>query len=417
MPYTRPARSIRVLLSEGSSLSAVQTVNDLGPLGYQLHIVDPAPRCLASWSRYVQRVHPCPPYGLDPAGYLHAVEAVIASARIDVLLPTHEQSYLFARVRSRLAERVGLPVPDFAAVDAVLNKASFSRLLHTLGIPQPPTRVVSTADALVATTDFPCFVKTAYGASSRGVWLVHNAGQLRLLAEQLVAGGLLADDAEVIVQAPAAGEFELTLAAFDRGRLVGAHCCRRLRAGASGSSASKVAVDRPAVREHLSRLGAHLGWHGALALDYCYDPATGTPRYFDANPRLVEPMPAAIAGVSLSRLIVHLALGDQLEPAAAAPAGVRTHMLLMALLGIAEHGGGRIASLKELLAALGHRGHYAGSQDELLRPRDDPRTLLPLLLVVGRLLASPSGTARGLRTAASGLSLTRELARRIAALD
>ena len=62
--------------------------------------------------------------------------------RFDVLLPTHEQGFLFARVRERLEGRAGLALPGFESYRAAHSKAGFSRLLDQLGLPQPPTRIV-----------------------------------------------------------------------------------------------------------------------------------------------------------------------------------------------------------------------------------------------------------------------------------
>jgi predicted ATP-grasp superfamily ATP-dependent carboligase len=412
----RPPDAIRVLLSEGSSLSAREVISDLAPLGYSLHVCDPDPFCLARFSRYVRKVHRCPRFSRDPEAYLDTVSQVVRQERIDVLLPVHEQSYLFARVRSRLEPLVGLAVPGFPAIDTVLNKASFIRLLDELAIPHPPTRMVRTSAEILEADRFPYFVKTAYGASSQGVWLVGDAAKRDDVASLLQSQGLLDGSADVLVQDPAGGQMEMTVAVFDRGELIGAHSCRRLKAGVSGSSSAKIAVDRPAVRAHLRMIGSRLVWHGALALDYFYDDSTGAPAYIDANPRLVEPMNAALSGLSLSELMVRVSLAERPAPVADALSGQRTHMLLAALLGVAERGGSRRDVLRELRASVQSRGDYAGSEEELFRVRDDPPSLAPMLLVISRLLASPRRAHASLRRAASSLSLDRVAAARIAAM-
>ena len=51
-----------------------------------------------------------------------------------MLLPTHEQGFLFARVASRLQGRaIGLALPGFDAYRTAHSKAGFSRLLDRLG--------------------------------------------------------------------------------------------------------------------------------------------------------------------------------------------------------------------------------------------------------------------------------------------
>ena len=92
----------------------------------------------------------------------------------DVLLPIHEQGFLFARARQRLRSRVGLALPDFESYRAAHSKAGFSRLLDQLGLPQPATRLVKSADELRAAIRFPSVVKTSVGTASRGVWFVRD---------------------------------------------------------------------------------------------------------------------------------------------------------------------------------------------------------------------------------------------------
>jgi hypothetical protein len=73
---------IRVLLSEGSSLSSREVLTCLGPAGYHVEALDPDPLCLVRLSRWMGRIHRCPPSGVDPAGYLEVVGRVVAERRI-----------------------------------------------------------------------------------------------------------------------------------------------------------------------------------------------------------------------------------------------------------------------------------------------------------------------------------------------
>src|ERR1700759_3822313 len=94
---------LRVLLSEGSSTSARDAVTILGLAGHIVEICDPSPHCLGRFSRFVRKFHRCPGLRDDPAGYLAFVEKLLAEPGFDVLLPIHEQGFLFARVKERLA--------------------------------------------------------------------------------------------------------------------------------------------------------------------------------------------------------------------------------------------------------------------------------------------------------------------------
>src|SRR5215469_10660080 len=169
---------LRVLVSEGSSTSAREAITILGLGGHHVEVCDPSPWCLSRFSRFVRKFHRCPPLRDDPSGYLAFVETLLDTRRFDVLLPTHEQGFLFARVAGRLEACAGLALPAFENYRIAHGKASFSRLLDELGLPQPQTSIVTSASALRASIRFPAVIKTSIGTASRGIWFVGNAHDL-----------------------------------------------------------------------------------------------------------------------------------------------------------------------------------------------------------------------------------------------
>ena len=81
------------------------------------------------------------------------------------MLPIHEQGFLLARVRERLEARTGLALPDFENYRIAHGKAGFSRLLDELGLPQPATRIVTSATELREAVHLPCVIKTSIGTA------------------------------------------------------------------------------------------------------------------------------------------------------------------------------------------------------------------------------------------------------------
>ena len=133
---------IRVLSTKGSSLTSREAVTCLGPLGYHLETLDPDPLPIARFSRWMRRVHRCPRPGADPLGYLEAVRRVVAERRIDVVLPTHEQAWLYAPAASPPLSDLPVAVADAASFDRVQSKVEFARLLDEIGLAQPRWRLV-----------------------------------------------------------------------------------------------------------------------------------------------------------------------------------------------------------------------------------------------------------------------------------
>jgi predicted ATP-grasp superfamily ATP-dependent carboligase len=388
MMTSRPIfKPLRILLSEGTSTSAREAVTVLGLAGYVVDVCDPAAAGLARFSRFVRRYRRCPGMRDDPLGFLRFIEGLLATGDYDVLLPIHEQGFLFARAQERLKPLAGLALPSFASYRTAHSKAGFSRMLSELGLPQPETQIVASVDALRAAVRFPCIIKTTIGTASRGVWMVRNNADLTLAMKELEASNGFAG--EVLVQARVAGATEKAQGVFCRGELVGFHVYRQVMEGAGGGDAIKRSVRRDRVRDDLATIGRYLAWHGALSIDVIVpDDGTG-PYYIDCNPRLVEPMAAYLAGVDLVDLLLRISIGETPEATPTTQEGVVSHQAMQVLLGSAQRGGDRRDLLRICRDIWRRRGDYAGSAEELTPVRIDWLSAVPLVMTALLLLVSP----------------------------
>jgi hypothetical protein len=187
--------------------------------------------------------------------------------------------------------------------------------------------------------------------------------------------------------------------------------------GGGGGTATKESVSHPTVRGHLARVGEHLRWHGALSVDYIVDLASGTPYYFDCNPRLVEPMSAVFAGVDLVDVLLQVSRGETPTPVAEGRSGMRTHLALQALLGCAAQDKSRLAVLRECGQLLAKRGPYAGSKEELTPVTIDWMSFVPPTLAALWLLASPAAAQTLPKRGWGSQLLTPQSIRTIKAMD
>jgi predicted ATP-grasp superfamily ATP-dependent carboligase len=377
-------RPLRILLTEGASTSARQTVTALALRGHHIEVCDPDAHCLCRFSSFVRRFHRCPGIGADPLGYLDFTVELLETGRYDVLLPIHEQGLVFAKARKRLPP-VGLALPSYEAYAQALSKASFSQLLLDLGIAQPRTVIVRGLDDLASLATPPFVLKRPIATASRGVWMIRRAADFD---RARAAIGGTAD--ELLFQEMLSGPVEHAQAVFDRGRLVGTHAFRQIALGAGGGAARKESVIRPRVRADLARIGARLAWHGALSVDYILH--GGVPHYIDSNPRLVEPMSGVFAGVDLVDLLLRVSLGEPTAEAPSSRAGVRTHIAMQALFGTALRSSSRIAILREAWRLLRERDGYRGSSEELTPLRADWLSALPLASATLALIAFPGAS-------------------------
>src|ERR1700731_131434 len=98
----------KILLSEGSSLSSREAITALGLAGHRVELVSSNPMSLGRFSRFVSQVHRSPASGADRDGYWAPVIDIVKAKKIDVLIPVHEQDYLFPPPRQKLPAGVGI---------------------------------------------------------------------------------------------------------------------------------------------------------------------------------------------------------------------------------------------------------------------------------------------------------------------
>jgi len=366
---------MKVLLSDGASLTARQCATRLARAGHRVDVLASNRLCLSRYTRWVRRVHRVPRFGADPIAWLDAARAVYGRGAFDFLFPTQEQVAVLSFAQA-LLERDGIvtAVPDFSALCRVQDKVAASATLRSLGVPQPETGTDPGN-----WTQFPAFVKEAVGTASGGVRLVRSRDEL---------DQALSSRTEVVIQAPATGPLVMCQSVFDRGTLVAFHANERTGEGAGGGASHKLGITFPAAREHLERLGAALGWHGALSADVIR--TDGGPRFIDINPRLVEPQNAYLSGVDLVAALLAIGSGQPVERAPRDRPGVASHQLLLGILGAAGCRGSRRDVAREVLQGLARRGSYANSVEELTPCAGDPLAAIPVAVASAATLLAPS---------------------------
>jgi biotin carboxylase len=404
---------VRALLSDGSGLTARQVAGRLAEQGHHVEALSPDPLCLCRFTRHVRRVHRVPAYGTEPFAWLDAALDVYATGGFDVLFPTQEQVAILARAADRTAAAgVRTAVPAFAALSAVQDKLSARATLSRLGIPQPRSTVLASADELRAWQRLPVFVKTPIGTATVGVRRIDAPVDLHTLAGELDRTGVF-DGEGVLAQDPVDGPLVMAQSVFAHGELVAAHANLRAREGAGGGASHKRSIDPGVIREHLEVLGRDLGWHGALSADVILSAAG--PVVVDVNPRLVEPVNAWLSGVDLVGALLDIATGPRPEPQPAGRPGVATHQLLLAVLGAAQDGTGRRGIAAELCSALARTGSYRGSTEELTPWRGDLRALAPVAAAAAVSLARPAWSRWFTSGSVASYALTPTAYREIAA--
>lgn len=405
---------MRVLLSDGSGLTARQVATQLACAGHHVQALSPAHLCLSRFTRHVRRVHRVPACGAAPLAWLDKALEVARTERVEVLFPTQEQVAVIAAGEAQLRDAgVATAVPAFSALARVHDKLASFSTLQELGIPQPAGEVLTSAAELARWSHVPAYVKLPIGTAMQGVVRLDRMDQAGALAARLASDGSFADGG-VLVQQPVDGPLTMVQSVFDHGLLVAFHANARVREGTRGGACNKRSMHAPALREQVAHLGSSLGWHGGLAADIIIGP--DGPVWIDVNPRLVEPGNAWHAGVDLVGALLAVATSSgTVKPQPDGGEGVATHQLLLAMSGAAQGKHGRRAVVREVTDAIHHRGVYQGSAEELLPWRGDPQSLLLLAVAGSMMMLSPRVWRRMVRGAVAQYALSADAWRTIRA--
>ena len=393
----------KILLTEGSSLSARQTLYALGKK-HTIDFVDPKSICLSRFSSLTRKRLVCPRYSTDPTGYLQFLAQLIQKERYDVLLPTHEQVFLLSRFRDVFSRHVGLALPDFEVMQQLQSKVEFSRLLDELKLPQPKTTIFRTRQELESLAEPPCFIKLAHSTAGSGVYFIQDNDALHRQADKLEKIAMLNGQLESLIQQPGKGIQSTVQAVFHQGQLVGIHMFEARMVGVAGMSAARIGTHHPEVLPHVRKLGEHTNWHGAMFLDYFYEPSIG-PQYIEANPRIGETVNAWRSGVNLCELLVRVSLGECPSPPPKPRLGIRTHSGFMILITKGFQGANRREILAEWWKATISKGLYQNSEDELTRFQDDIFSPIPYRGVASQLLINPNLASSIVKTTVDNYSL------------
>ena len=200
------------------------------------------------------------------------------------------------------------------------------------------------------------------------------------------------------------------------GRLIASHIYRQVAGGPGGGDVLKRSVKRPEARALVERIGAALAWHGALSFDYIVEAASGTPRFIDANPRLVEPMNAWLSGIDLVGALLRVTLGVAQPQQPEGRSGVLTRLGLMGLLDAARRRSLRRDVLAELVLLLRGSGRYRDAGEELTPLRADPWSAAPFSLVAAKLLLNPASAGRMAASTVRAYSLSAKAVRHLSGL-
>lgn len=357
-----------LLVGDPSSRTVLSGARALARAGWQVHVVGGSPRGLAGWSRCVEAAHVVRTPDQDEQAFADDLARLAAELPGAVVLACGDAELLaLSRARDRLGALAGVPHQE--PVQALVDKSQLALAAERAGLRVPRER----------SDGWPAVVKAAvHHAPGRAaprweVQVVHDVAELAAARARAAEAGV-----EVVVQEHVSGRLTaLGLVLDGTGRVVGR--CQQVaeriypREAGVSARAMTVAVDDDLAGRCAGLLRA-VGWTGLAQLQFLAAPGS-EPCLIDVNPRLYGSLRLAVAaGAPLPDLAARVLIGDDVQRAPDARAGVRYQWLLGDLRG----------ALAERPRDLSGVARAAWGSVGAVRDRQDP---LPVL-VAGAALAA-----------------------------
>ncbi|MEX1171235.1 MAG: ATP-grasp domain-containing protein [Chloroflexota bacterium] len=291
-----------VLVTDAGRGSALAFIRALGRRGWRVTAADADPASPGFRSRYVtgRLVHARPTDDADAV--VEAIHRVVRTDAVDLVIPiTDDVGLPLAAARDRFDGLTVLALPDPGALEATHDKAATFELAERLGVPVPPTRLLTgPGDAMIAaaTLGFPLVIKPGVSRTVRAdgtisKHMVTYAGDASELARRLAE---LDPDTPVLLQRWVPGKAIGVEVLADRGRPLAAFAHRRRRevpvTGGASSLRESVRLD-PALFDHAVRLLGGLRWTGLAMVEFRVGP-DGVGYLMEINGRVWGSLPLAV---------------------------------------------------------------------------------------------------------------------------
>ncbi len=307
-----------VLVLDGHSRAAVESLQSLGRAGYEVDVASETPDCLAFHSRYAARKLRQPAQDSTDS-FLAWLRQQEQKRGYELIVPATEASLLGLRQleeQEPLRRKAVLPANE--SIDIALDKEKTWALARQLGVPVPASRLLTSLAEIGQVDRYPVVLKPV-----RSKLIID--GQLRTLSVAVVRNELQRQEqlrtwlpvTQVMQQQYVSGQGVGAEFLFNRGHKVWHFVHQRIHEYplSGGASSYRRAIPPPAaLLADAEKLLTALHWHGVAMVEFKMD-AAGQYWLMEINPRLWGSLAVSIdAGVDFPLGLLQVARGEHTLP-------------------------------------------------------------------------------------------------------
>ncbi|HEY2497892.1 MAG TPA: ATP-grasp domain-containing protein [Candidatus Angelobacter sp.] len=311
----RSMNEMTVLVLDGHSRAALETVQSLGRAGVQVDVAAENKDCLAMHSRYVacRLLQPSQTHAGDFHAWLRLQDK---QRNYALIVPATEASLLGVRLlEEKDPLRLKTVIPSNNSLDVALDKEKTWQLARELGVPVPASDLILSVAEIGHVKQFPVVLKPTHSK-------VTIAGELRTLAVAVVKNEAERQEqlrrwlplTPVQQQQYVFGCGVGVELLFSRGQKVWHFAHKRMHEyplTGGASSYRRSIIPPPDMLRDAEKLLTALKWHGVAMIEFKMD-AQGRYWLMEINPRLWGSVALSLdAGVNFPLGLLQVARGEQ----------------------------------------------------------------------------------------------------------
>lgn len=246
---------------------------------------------------------------VDEQRFIEDVRRLCDEYGVSLLFPSHNETEVLARHRTKFDERVAALLPKSELCEIFNNKAKAYDLAKSLGVPVPLRIEYQNPDIiadLIAEAGLSrTVIKLLTGNSAKGVFYAESGVEAQAIVLHLIDEYSLSSERYPQIEEYVEGEGWGSSVLYWGGELVAGFSHRRLKEKLStgGTSTLRESASHMAMELATRKLFDHVAWHGLAMAEYKVCPRTGRFWFIEVNPRMWGSIPLAIsAGVEFPYL-------------------------------------------------------------------------------------------------------------------
>lgn len=258
-------------------------IRSLSDKGLKVWVADTSKCNICSMSKFSAGSFVYPDPFKEEQAFIDCLLHQIDLLRPQVLLPTHDESFVIALHRDEFPSWLTIPIADYDLMKLLSNKKTATELAGKIGIPIP--KIYNRTEDVV----YPCVFKTVIGNSAKSVFFPSDESELNRLVKAYAGD-------EFLVEEKCSGiDYSVDCIRYGEHCYVSTYKSTLTKTKGGGTSTQREIVSFPKLENYAKLLLKAVDYNGVCGMDFKYDEQTSRIAFIEVNTRYTGGLATPIA--------------------------------------------------------------------------------------------------------------------------